>query len=133
MAVEDPPMGKQMQVDIGETCVIDASKRSRTKLWFVATVLSHSRYKYGVWYTSHLTAAKLIQALQISFEHMGGMPEELVFDQDRLLAVDENYGDIIYTKEFEQFKQASGFKVYLCRCHVGMTLKPVGHYPFVKT
>jgi len=115
MAVEDPPMGKQMQVDIGETWVIDASKRSRTKLWFVATVLSHSRYKYGIWHARHLTAARLVQSLQSCFEHMGGMPEELVFDQDRLLSVDENYGDIIYTKEFEQFRHASGFKVYLCR------------------
>ena len=46
---------------------------------------------------------------------MGGMAKELVFDQDRLLAVNENYGDIVYTKEFEQFKLASGFSVYLCR------------------
>jgi hypothetical protein len=43
------------------------------------------------------------------------MPKELVFDQDRVLAVDENYGDIIYTKEFEQFRITSGFSVYLCR------------------
>lgn len=46
---------------------------------------------------------------------MGGMPKELVFDQDRLVAVDENYGDIIYTREFEQFRQQMGFSVYLCR------------------
>jgi hypothetical protein len=46
---------------------------------------------------------------------MCGMPKELVFDQDRLLAVSENYGDIIFTKEFEQFRLTSGFEVYLCR------------------
>ena len=55
--------------------------------------------------------------MQECFEYMGGMPKELVFDQDRLLAVDENYGDIIFTKEFEQFKLSSGFSVYLCRGH----------------
>jgi hypothetical protein len=43
------------------------------------------------------------------------MPKELVFDQDSLLAVNENYGDIIFTKEFEQFRLSSGFEVYLCR------------------
>jgi hypothetical protein len=43
------------------------------------------------------------------------MPKELVFDQDRLLSVDENYGDIIFTREFEQFRLASGFEIYLCR------------------
>jgi len=114
-AVADPPMGKQMQVDIGEAWVVDAYKRSRTKLHFVATVLSNSRYKWGTWQTRHLTTTKLIQALQTCFEYMNGMPKELVFDQDRLLAVDENYGDIIFTKEFEQFRLASGFEIYLCR------------------
>ncbi len=46
-----------------------------------------------------------------------GMPrkDELVFDQDRLVAVDENYGDIIYTREFEQFRQQMGFNIYHCR------------------
>lgn len=41
---------------------------------------------------------------------MGGKPKELVFDQDRLIAVDENYGDIIYTKEFEAFRQSEKLK-----------------------
>lgn len=31
------------------------------------------------------------------------------------MAVSENYGDIIYTHEFEKFKQIMGFKVRLCR------------------
>ena len=38
-----------------------------------------------------------------------------MLDQDKLLAISENYGDIIYTYEFERFKQAMGFSVYLCR------------------
>ena len=43
------------------------------------------------------------------------MPKELVFDQDKLVIVSENHGDILYTQEFESFKQALRFKVYLCR------------------
>jgi len=114
-AISDPPMGHQLQVDIGEACVFDAYKRRHIKLYCVAAVLSHSRYKWGMWYTQPLTAIKFIQALQTCFEYICGMPKELVFDQDRVLAVDENYGDIIYTKEFEQFRLSSGFLVYLCR------------------
>lgn len=56
-----------------------------------------------------------MDALDDCFKFMGGMAKELVFDQDRLLAVNENYGDIIYTQEFEQFRLSSGFSVYLCR------------------
>jgi len=114
-AIEDPPMGQQLQVDIGEVWVYDSNNRRRIKLYFVASVLSHSRYKWGLWYTRPLTATQFVQSLQSCFEYLGGMPKELVFDQDRLLAVSENYGDIIFTQQFEQFRLASGFKVYLCR------------------
>jgi transposase len=114
-AVEDPPMGRQMQVDLGESWVLDTYKRRHIKLYFVASVLSHSRYKWGAWYTRPLNAKQFVQALQACFEYLGGIPGELVFDQDRLLAVDENYGDIIFTNDFEQFRLSSGFEVYLCR------------------
>jgi len=114
-AINDPPMGQQMQVDMGLTYVFDVYKRRHIKIYCVAAVLSHSRYKWGMWYVKPLTSIKFVQALQMCFEYMCGMPKELVFDQDRVLAVDENYGDIIYTKEFEQFRLASGFSVYLCR------------------
>ena len=114
-ALEDPPMGKQMQVDIGEAWVRDAYKLRHIKLYCIAAVMSHSRYKWGKWYARKPTALQFAQALQTCFEYLRGMPEELVFDQDRLLAVDENYGDIVYTQQFEQFRLASGFDVYLCR------------------
>jgi transposase len=114
-AIQDPPMGKQMQVDIGATWVIDSYKRQYVKLYCMASVLSHSRYKWGLWYVKPLNTKQFVCALQECFESIGGMPKELVFDQDRLVAVDENYGDIIFTKEFEQFRLISGFDVYLCR------------------
>ncbi len=114
-AVEDPPMGHQMQVDLGVAYVFDFYTRNYLKLYCVACVLSHSRYKWGEWYTKPLTSGQLIDALSECFEALGGMTKELVFDQDRLLAVDENYGDIIFAKEFEQFRLSSGFEVYLCR------------------
>jgi transposase len=114
-AIDDPPMGQQMQVDIGIAWVFDGYKRRHIKLYCVAAVLSHSRYKWGLWNTHPLNTTEFIRALQTCFEDLGGMPKELVFDQERLLAVDENYGDIIYTKEFEQFRLTSGFEVYLCR------------------
>ncbi len=44
-----------------------------------------------------------------------GVPEEMVYDQDKLLVVSENYGEIIYTAEFERFRQNMGFKVRVCR------------------
>lgn len=115
MPVDDPPMGKQMQVDLGKIHIRDASTGNYRQLYCIGCVLSNSRYKWGKWYASPPNAAQFVAALEECFEYMGGMPLELVFDQDRLLAVDENYGDIIYTKEFEAFRAAKKFEVYLCR------------------
>ena len=49
------------------------------------------------------------------FRYFDGMPDEIVFDQDSIVCVSENSGDIILTYEFEKFRQQCGFKVYMCR------------------
>jgi len=114
-AQDDPAMGYQMQIDIGIVTVENVTTRKYQKLYCIAFVLSNSRYKYGVWYDYPPTAKDMVNAIRICFEWMGGKPKELVFDQDRLVAVDENYGDIIYTKAFEAFRQSENLKIYLCR------------------
>ncbi len=113
-AMVDPPMGKQMQIDFGETTV-RTSTGANIKLYGMGVVLSHSRYKYAEWSDRPLTTAIFIKMLGRCFDYLGGIPEELVFDQDKIIAVSENHGDIIYTFEFEKFKQAMGFNVWLCR------------------
>ncbi|WP_427916574.1 IS21 family transposase, partial [Thermincola ferriacetica] len=113
-AVADPPMGYQAQVDFGEKVVYRADG-SATKLYCMGMVLSHSRYKYAEWWDKPLTTAKLVEMLNHAFEYFGGVPKELVFDQDKIVAVSENYGDVIYTHEFERYRQATKFKVHLCR------------------
>jgi hypothetical protein len=39
----------------------------------------------------------------------------MVYDQDRVMAVLENAGDILYTEAFEAYRQYVGFSVRLCR------------------
>lgn len=113
-AVADPPMGKQMQVDFGVTTMRKSTGRY-IKIYGMGAVLSHSRYRYAQWSDRPLTTLTFIQMLSNCFDYIGGVPEELILDQDKLLAVSENHGDIIYTYEFEKFKQTMGFKVWLCR------------------
>ena len=115
-AIQDPPMGHQMQIDIGSISVENVRTRRYMKLYCIGFVLSNSRYKYGVWFPNPPNAKDMVNAIRRScFEWMGGKPKELVFDQDRLIVVNENYGDIIYTEEFETFKQSEKLDVYLCR------------------
>lgn len=50
-----------------------------------------------------------------AFHYFEGMPEEIVYDQDALLAVSENAGDLILTAEFTKYHQKRKFTIYLCR------------------
>ena len=46
---------------------------------------------------------------------MGGIPRELVIDQDKVMVSSENRGDIIYTRDFKQFIEELDLKMYVCR------------------
>ena len=113
-AVEDPPMGHQMQLDFGETKVTTPDK-SKKKIYGLGSVLSNSRHKYAEWSDRPLTTGSLVSMLTNCFEFYGGIPREIVIDQDKLMVVSENYGDIIFTHQFEQFRRKTGFTIRLCR------------------
>ena len=90
-AVEELPPGQQMQVDFGEM-YMPRAEGGRIKIRFAAFVLSHSRYKF-VWFQSRpFCTVDLITALRECFKYIGGMPRELVFDQDSIVCVSENNG-----------------------------------------
>lgn len=113
-AVPELPMGKQLQVDFGEKWMANP-EGGRIKVRFAAFVLAHSRFKYVEFQTRPFTATDLTRACHRCFHFLGGIPEELVFDQDSIVSVSENYGDIIHTYEFEKLRQECKFRVYLCR------------------
>ena len=112
-AVEDPPMGEQAQVDMGEISLKTPSGRHK-KVYGFGMVLSHSRYKYILWQTRPWTTANFVQAHIKAFTYFGGRPKQIVYDQDKVLAVSENNGDIIYTEGFQNYLNATGFDVFLC-------------------
>ncbi|MED4083198.1 hypothetical protein P4637_20670 [Halalkalibacterium halodurans] len=43
------------------------------------------------------------------------MPEEIVYDQDALISVSENAGDLLFTAEFDKYRKFRDFQIYLCR------------------
>jgi transposase len=102
--------GKQLQVDFGEyEC------ESGLKLWIFSAVLSASRYKYMAFGSRAFRTLDVIGHLLDCFAHLGGLVEELVIDQDALLVVSENSGEIIYTKQFAGFIDEMGLAMYVCR------------------
>lgn len=113
-AVEELPMGEQAQVDWGEITVKNTENKE-VKLYFITFVLSHSRYKYVEWQGRPFTTRDTIRCHEYAFVYFGGMPEELVYDQDHLITVSENAGDILLTSEFQAYKEQRKFRMYLCR------------------
>ena len=103
------PYGKQLQIDFGEY-----RTKSGLKLYIFAAVLSASRYKYATLQDRPFTTLDLIHHLLDCFEYLGGIPEEIVIDQDKVMVVSENRGDIIYTKDFKQLIEEMDLKMYVC-------------------
>lgn len=113
-AVQELPPGEQAQVDMG-SITLYCKKGGKIKVYCFAMVLSHSRYKYALWQDHPFTTAEFITAHQKAFAFFGGRPRQMVYDQDRVLAVSENHGDIIYTEGFQTYADALHFQIYLCR------------------
>lgn len=78
-------------------------------------VLAHSRYKFMYWLNRPFQVVDAIQGHELAFEYFGGRTEELIHDQDRLIAVVENAGDLILTQAFQAYVTERGFQVRLCK------------------
>jgi transposase len=112
--VEELPYGQQAQVDFGEYNMRTVTG-GRAKVFFFALVLSRSRYKY-VWFTdNHFTSEWAILAHEKAFEYIQGIPDTLVYDQDTILIINENYGDIILTGTFRNYMRDQSFQLHFCR------------------
>lgn len=111
--VQELPFGKQAQVDFGEYSMRRGN--GRIKVYFFVLQLCSSRMKYLFFQLSPFTSHSAIQAHEMAFRQLEGIPEVLVYDQDRVFLVDENLGEYITTKEFGRY--ASERKIRLHFCH----------------
>jgi len=113
-SVDELPAGQQMQMDFGQIILLSSTGRHVT-LYFASFVLAHSRYKYVEWLDRPFTTRDLINVHENAFEYYGGMCKEIVYDQDHLILVSENGGDLLLTHEFAAYQQTRRFKIYMCR------------------
>ncbi|GAA0496883.1 IS21 family transposase [Salinibacillus aidingensis] len=113
-AIPDRPMGQQAQVDFGETKQKTTEGRWK-KMYFISFVLSRSRYKYAEWLDKPFTTQDVIRTHENAFEYFDGIPYELVYDQDSLIVVSENGGDLILTEAFQKYHNEREFQLFVCR------------------
>lgn len=112
--VAELPYGQQAQVDFGFYNMRTTDGKTK-KVQFFCLVLSGSRYKYVVFTDCPYTSETVIKAHEQAFEYIGGMPQEVVYDQDRLFLVNENLGELMLTERFRSYVSQRSFKTYFCR------------------
>jgi hypothetical protein len=100
--VEELAYGKQAQVDFGEYTMTDDEGRSK-KVHFMVMVLSRSRFKYVYFQAFPFTAQTAVIAHEKAFEYIGGIPSEIVYDQDTVFLSNENKGDFLLTEVFQRY------------------------------
>jgi len=112
--IEELPYGKQAQVDFGQYNMT-TEEGTRKKVYFFAMVLSSSRQKYAVYRDSPFTTRAVIDAHEQCFIFFMGVVEQIVYDQDKLMLVSENHGDLLLTTEFRSYVSYRGFSLHFCR------------------
>lgn len=106
--------GYEAQVDFGQYRMKDMYGLN-VKVYFMAVELSYSRMRFYYFSTVPFNTALAIEAHNYAFLYFGGRPQTVMYDQDRVFVVSENYGDIVLVKEFEEFVNSVGYSIYLCR------------------
>ncbi|MGR3177162.1 MAG: IS21 family transposase [Candidatus Anammoxibacter sp.] len=112
--VEELPYGEQAQVDFGQYNMRHHG-RSNKKVYFFAMVLSRSRMKFICFLDKPFTAKEVCMTHERSFEYFEGIPQTIVYDQDRTMVVNENIGNIILTADFRSYTKSRNFKRHFCR------------------
>ena len=112
--VAELPPGLQAQVDMGQKVMKDMWDKS-VRIYIFAMVMSHSRKKFVCFQDHPYNAQEFIEAHDLAFRYFGGRTDEIAYDQDRVMTVAENAGDLIFTEAFENYRKYAGFSIFLCR------------------
>lgn len=113
-AVADTPPGEQAQVDFGEK-KLRCSTGEWVKVYFFIMLLCCSRQKYALFRDAPFTSESAVDAHEKAFAFFGGIPREILYDQDSVFLHRENKGDYQMTDVFDRYQGVRPFKVVFCR------------------
>lgn len=106
--------GEFAQVDFGER-YMSTSTGGHIKVYFFAMVMSRSRHKYVYFSLKPFTTSLAVYAHELAFQFYGGIPEKILYDQDKVLLYKENLGDLLLTHGFRKFVNQTCFTTVFCR------------------
>lgn len=111
--VIDMVPGEQCQVDGGELRGV-MIKGVETTVYLMVFVLSYSRLMHVSLSDKPINTEMLIKQHDAAFRYFGGMPEECVYDQTRLVVISETFRELNLNQRFHQYATAAGFRIHAC-------------------
>jgi len=95
--------GEQVQVDPGEIRVKTDSSGHEMKVYFVSFVFSYSRMMFVSFQNRPYKTEDFIKAHLEAFRFFGGVAKEYVYDQTKLVVIEEKYREVWFNERFHQF------------------------------
>ncbi len=111
--VLDMVAGVQCQVDPGELRGVLIGGRETT-IYFVVFVMSYSRQMYVTATDKPISTKTFIHMHDEAFSYFGGVVEECVYDQTKLVAIKEEFREVWFNEEFYRYATYSRFDIRVC-------------------
>lgn len=111
--VIDEVPGVQCQVDGGELRDVEIGGINKT-VYFWVFVLSYSRLMYVSLSSKPIDTDKFIQMHDEAFRYFGGIPEECVYDQTKLVVIKEMFREVTFNQRFHQYASQIGLGLRVC-------------------
>jgi transposase len=111
--VLDMVPGEQCQVDGGELrgVVIDGVEST---VYLMVFVLSYSRLMYVAASARPIDTGELIRMHDAAFRYFGGQPRECVYDQTKLVVIEEAFRELRLNSRFARYATTAGFTIRAC-------------------
>jgi transposase len=111
--VLDMVPGEQCQVDGGELRGVRIGGVEST-VHLMVFVLSYSRLMYVAASTRPIDTAELIRVHDAAFRYFGGCPRECVYDQTKLVVIEEQFRELTLNARFARYAATVGFRIHAC-------------------
>ncbi len=111
--VIDMVPGAQCQVDGGELRGVMIGGKETT-VYVMVFVLSYSRLMHVSVSPRPIDTQTLIVQHDAAFRYFGGMPQECVYDQTKLVVIHEIFRELELNQRFHQYATAAGFHIRAC-------------------
>jgi len=105
--------GVQCQVDGGELRRVMIGGKETT-VYFMVFVLSYSRLMHVSVSSQPIDTQTLIYQHDAAFRYFGGMPQECVYDQTKLVVIHEIFRELELNQRFHQYATGAGFHIRAC-------------------